>query len=301
MQDQHLRPVPPVSNDDEAGAPAASSPSQENGAQQDSNRPQAAKSRPRPKKALPTDRMKLEVQKKALSVIAMLSDGKEAVGSADMAPRLGVVSTTAGLNNSFFFECGLIIKGGKGRYKSTEAANDFARRYSFDADRAGLVLKEPLSQTWFYRVVRQQIDGMGPTPKAQLIELLAYEAGTTNEYRVQLSSLLSWLEYAGLIELDDGNYKLGGDVPSDGGDRPANDEDGGAEEAKDKSAPEPTPARATKQEQPGGQGRPAETILGFSFDFALTGEQLAQLSPEQITALFRAVGEVMAIQATTTE
>ncbi len=40
-----------------------------------------------------------------------------------------------------------------------------------------------------------------------------------------------------------------------------------------------------------------ETILGFSFDFTLTGDELAKLSPEQITALFKAVGDVMAIKA----
>ena len=47
----------------------------------------------------------------------------------------------------------------------------------------------------------------------------------------------------------------------------------------------------------GGQSQDPETILGFSFDFALTGDELAKLSPEQITALFTAVGEVLKIKA----
>lgn len=289
MQEQHLRPVPPVDQNDGTHANSG-------GGQSPGSRPQAAKARPRPAKALPTDRMKLEVQKKALSVIAILSGyGKEGVTSADMAPRLGVAATTAGLNNSFFADCGLILRDGKGRYKSSEAANDFARKFSFDADRAGLALRNALSETWFFAVVSQQIEGMGPTPKTKLIELLAYEAGTNNDYRVQLTSLISWLEYAGLIEADGDVYELAEDVPSKA------DEDGpGDEVPKGKTKddqPDPNPEGATKAGESGGQLQQTDAILGFSFEFALTGDDLAKLSPEQITALFNAVGEVMAIKA----
>lgn len=37
--------------------------------------------------------------------------------------------------------------------------------------------------------------------------------------------------------------------------------------------------------------------MSFSFDFELTAEDLEDLSPEQIQAAFKAVGEVMAMKA----
>lgn len=285
MQDQHLRPVPPVSDDQH----------RDSGPKDPPRSSQPAKPKPRPNKALPTDRMKLEVQKKALSVIAIVSEyGKVGVSAADMAPRLGVAATTAGLNNSFFKDAGLVVPAGKGKFKSAEAANDYARKFSFNADEAGVALRAPLADTWFYRVVRQQVEGMGPTPKAKLIELLAYEAGTTKDYRVQLGSIVSWLEYAGLIESDDDEiYKLtdaSPDTPA-----PANSER--EPESATKAASEPTPEGATRVSAGGQRAQDPETILGFSFDFALTGDELAKLSPEQITALFTAVGEVLKIKA----
>ena len=38
--------------------------------------------------------------------------------------------------------------------------------------------------------------------------------------------------------------------------------------------------------------------MSLSFDFSVTAEDLKQLSKEQITALYAAVGQVMAIKAT---
>lgn len=281
--EQHLRPVPSVesisSTEGETGEPSA-----------EARSTPSAKAKSRPKKALPTDRMKFDVQKKALNAIGILSDGEEAITPADMAATLDLAPSSGGLNNAFFLECGLVTRAGKGRYKSTPAANDFARRFSFDPEEAGLALREPLSTTWFYETVTQHIRGFGPTPKEKLIELLAYKAETTKDYRVQLGTLLSWLEYAQVIEEEEGRYKLTDDATA----VPPSAEGEAAEPESDEPSPNPegaTSASRTSSDQP------VETILGFSFDFALTGDELAKLSPEQITALFKAVGEVMAIQA----
>lgn len=283
----HLRPVSPVDSNEEGG------PAESGGGDGESNGAKSpARARPRPKYALPTDRMKFDAQKEALSVISIVSDyGKRGVSSADMAARMNMAPTTAGLNNTFFFESGLVERAGKGRYKSTEAANKFAQKYSFNPDEAGAALRERLSTTWYFEIVNQQIGGFGPTPKEKLIELLAYEAETTKDYRVQLGSLLAWLEYAGLVELNDGQYKLAPDAPQ-------HVEKAEVEPKQEKPAPTPAPAGSTTPRASSGQAeQSAETILGFNFDFALTGEQLAKLSPAQITALFQAVGEVMALKA----
>ncbi len=284
--DQHLRPVPPADSPD--GANGSSRPT--GGSMATPTRP-----RPRPRKALPTDRMKLEVQKKALSVLAIVSDyGKQGASASDMAPRLGVVATTAGLNNTFFKESGLVIQAGKGKFKSTEFANSFARKFSFDQEKAGLELREPLRDTWFYATVRQTIEGMGPTAKAKLIEVLAYEAGADSEYRVQLGSIVSWLEYAGLIESDDGDIFSLTAAGRESNDAPLEHAEP-TEQAED-LVPQPTPEGSSTAQGGVQRGKDPETVLGFAFDFTLTGDELAKLSPEQITALFTAVGEVLKIK-----
>lgn len=304
MQD-HLRSVPPVDPD---GAPDA---------EHHDGGPEAAGSdegspsvrvrvKPRAKKALPTDRLKLDVQKKALGAIAVLSDyGQRSVGAADLAPSLGLSPATAGLNNSFFMESGLIVRESKGKYKPTEAVNEYARRYSFDSDRAGLCLTALLSQTWFFQCVRRHLAGIGPASRDKLIELLAYEAGATKEHAVQLGSLLGWLEYAGLIAYsgDDRVYTLARNAPKDPDEAPGAidgsevDGDGDTDPAPKSTTTEKVAEGEKKDRVDAVQPKP---VLSFSFDFALTKDDLAALTPEQIEAVYKAVGGVMAIKASLT-
>lgn len=288
QQDHHLRPVPTADSEPVAAGATVENPA----SRDDGQKEQKRQARPRAAKALPTDRLKLDAQKSALRAIAVASDyGKNAVGSNDIAPRMGVAPSTAGLNNAFFKESGLITRESKGKYLPTDAANSFARTYSFDKQRAGASLKEPLSSTWYFETVSQQIAGMGPSAKDALIELLAHRAEASKEHELQLGSLLTWLEYAGLIVLDGSLYKLAPNLPSDKAadkaDKPA---------AGEKEKPSPAPERATMEEKPTGNEVQPQPVLSFSFDIALTQDDLKELSAEQIKAVFEAVGKVMAIK-----
>lgn len=247
-------------------------------------------SRPRASKALPTDRLKWDQQVNALKAIAVASNyGKEAVGAADIAPRLGTIPATAGLNNQFFMESGLIAREAKGRYKPTEAVNTFARKHTFDSAGAGRELAGALSRTWYFQAVRQQLE-MGATTKDTMIRVLADTAGATAEYESQLGFLLSWLEFVGLITTEGGTVEV--------------TESG---RAKDPAADAPTSEDTPSPADPSGAGatgtddrqelRKAESVLSFSFDFELTADDLKALSPEQIQAAFKAVGELMAVKA----
>ena len=284
--ENHLRPVPPA-GDTPADPPAPSSSTR--------SQPRARTSR-----ALPTDRMKFDTQVGALLAIAVSSsNGNRSVGSVDIATRIGVSPATAGLSNAFFMECGLIKREKKGRYKPTQAVLEFARQHSFDPKAAGKLLAEPLSRSWAFREVQQQ-RGMGSVTERRMVEVLAAAAGATAEHRQQLLTILAWLQYAGLIALEGGLVKL---TPE------------GAAEAAAGAEPEPEPKPGGAGDDPGHdeetdpastgtttklKGREAqpEPIMGFSFEFALTADDLPKLSPEQIKALFEAVGSVMAIKAT---
>jgi hypothetical protein len=181
-------------------------------------------------------------------------------------------------------------------YRPQPPANSFARTYSFDKQRAGVELKEALSKAWYFEVVRQQIAGMGPTTKDALIELLAHEAGASKEHELQLGSLLAWLEYARLIELEGGLYKVTQDLPKDEKGQEVDKTPPAAIAKEDK--PAPTPEGPTKKETPIRDESQPPPVLSFSFDIALTKDDLKGLSAEQIKTVFEAVGKVMAIKAT---
>lgn len=274
MQTDHLRPVPDEGN---AGGPKAGK----------KRTPQ----RPRARNPLPTDRLKLGAQVEGLKAYAAASGyGKEAVGANEIAPYLGVAPATAGLNNAFFADSGLLVRESKGLYKPTQATNEFARRYGFDAKRAGRELAEPLRGTWYFQTVERRLS-MGPVTTADVIDTLAQTAGATKDHQVQLMSMLSWLELAGLVRIESGEVSLvanGSTVEKS----PAASSNGASGQPAD---PE---GEGTTQEEHGPQDPPAETVLSFSFDFKLTKSDLEGLSPDQITALFEAVGKVVAIKAT---
>lgn len=273
----HLRPIPESDGSSASGG----------------KNKQRAPTRPRPSKALPTDRLKWGQQVNALKAIAVASNyGKEAVGATDIAPRLGIIPATAGLSNQFFMESGLIVREAKGRYKPTEAVNRFVRKHGFDPAGAGLELAGTLSRTWYFQAVRQQLQ-MGPTTWDSMIRVLADTAGATAEYETQLGFVLSWLEFAGLITTESGMIRVTETAAEEVGDA-----------APDGQPTEDTP---TPPADPSSEGTPlanrrreppkAEPVLSFSFDFELTAEDLEDLSPEQIQAAFKAVGEVMAMKA----
>jgi hypothetical protein len=246
-------------------------------------RPEKAAPRPRASKALPTDRMKFDVQVNALKAFATQSDmGKRAIGSDDIAPRLGITASTAGLNNAFFAEAGLLEKESKGKYKPTPEVVRFAQEHSFDAAKAGKALGPILKETWFFREVARE-----PSTRERLIEVLAYAAGTGKERQVQITGLLSWLEYAGLIATENGTVRA---VTADDSADPARQ---GTTVANQE---EPKPKGGKSEEQQAQRGTP---LLSFNFDFSLATGDLAKLSPEQIKALYEAVGTVMAIKAQT--
>lgn len=261
---------------------------------------------PRTARPLPTDRLKFETQVEALKALAISSDfGSRSVAPEDMAPMMSVAATTAGLNNAFFIDSGLATREGRGRYKPTETANLFARKHSFDAKEAGKVLRESLAETWYFAAVKQRLT-MGTATRPQMIETLAHAANATKERQVQLSNLLDWLDYAGLIDASGANISLLG-----GDDAATTDAtNGGLADDEEQTKPPgssikgaQTPAdsaSARSTTSPGRSERQGDAVLAFSFDFALTGDELAKLSPDQIKSLFESVGTVMALKAAVT-
>jgi len=283
MQADHLRPVPGSGENGDGGT--------------ESSKKARARSRPRAGRPLPTDRLKFDAQVDALKAIATASGyGKESVSAEDIAPYLGIATATAGLNNAFFLDSGLIVRESKGRYKPTEAVNTFARDHGFNPQRAAHGLADTLSRTWYFQTVLRRLD-MGKTTRNAMIEALARAAGASSDHQVQLSALLSWLEFAGLISTDNGDVRVLKGAPVDTSPETAETPETPEKEHAGDTPDHSTGESATAKED-GQRERQPESILSFSFDFSLTASDLQELSPEQIQAVFEAVGKVMAIKRT---
>lgn len=251
-----------------------------------------ANMRPRARRILPTDRLKHEQQVKALKAYPIVSNyGAQAVGSDDIATFVGVTAATAGLNNAFFADAGLIIRQSKGKYVPSEIVNEFAREHTFDPKAAAKLLAPSFEKMWYFEVVAQ-CDEMGPMTRDSLVRALAHRAGATADHAGHLGSIIDWLEFAGLIEVDGNSVLI---LPKDREHVLASASDSDMENEPDRPkiqglAPDPLPVKDR-----------SDAVLAFSFEFAVTAGDLSRLSPDQIRALFDAAGAIMAIKATVSE
>lgn len=247
---------------------------------------------PRAGKALPTDRLKFDAQVEALKAFVMESNaGQKAVTSGDIAPHVGVVEATASLNNAFFMDAGLISRESKGRYKPTKATIEFTQTFGFDPVAAKAKLGEPLSKTWFFAAVRDRV-AMGNADKERVIQVLANKAGAMSAHRPKLDALLEWLAYGGLIKIN-GTKVLMGDAPE----TPEKPAETPAGESNKEQQPKPSTPDPAAGAGAGAGTTKGPAVLEFSFTCSMTAEDLTQLEPEQITALYSAIGGVMAAQS----
>lgn len=280
----HLKAVadPP----DRPGGPSESPPSEP--------APRAVR-RMRPNKPLPTDRMKKATQVQALKAIAVASASREqGVSASDIAARIGVADVTAGLNNAFFAEAGWVERTGKGLYKPTDAALKFAQRFGFNETEAASLLAPSIGQTWYFREIEPELRIGRPLPMAQAVSILANAAGAGAEYRSQLENVVEWLDYVGLVVITDGHLQLGQRDIQDL-QPPADDEQ--EREQQPAGSVGSDPARSAVTGAAKEKRLQAQAVVSLDFDLSLAADDLAKLEPEQITALFKAVGEIAAIKA----
>jgi len=244
---------------------------------------------------LPTDRVKFDMQVDILRTYARLSGGRRPVNSEQIAKAINVSTNTASLSNGFFVECGWLDRVGRGQYVATEATVQYNRRMEFAGTPSAVnLLADTIMSSWFWLTLEPALRE-GRLSRTEALVLLSTEANTSPEHRPQLENVLQWLQFLGLIQVE-GDYVLArtsaassGDVGETVGAEPEGEIDlnaktgPGADKTDDRRA---SAARA---------GNSGDVVIAFSTDLRLTSEDLKALSPEQITALFAAVGTVAAL------
>jgi hypothetical protein len=248
--------------------------------------------RARAAKSLPTDRMKFGLQVKVLQTIGRLSGpGKRAVTAQDLSRAVeGVSEATIGLSHGFFLDSGWIERQGRGRYVATDCLIEYTRRLATAASepgRAVAALRDPVRQSWYWQVLQPHL-GAGPLPINEAIVMLMREADASDGHVNMLRNIVQWLTYVELVALvGDGRIAI-----ADGAAEPAHQD---RPQAQGSPAPRATDPKGEKPTTSQG-GAPPDVVLAFGFDLRLTADDLSRLDPEQIKALFDAVGAVLAIK-----
>jgi hypothetical protein len=282
-QQPHLRPVEPP----EGG---------------DGMSPVRAPQRQRAGRALPTDRMKMDFQVRVLNAIGRLSGaGKRPVTAQELSKALeGIAPTTVILSNRFFADAGW-IRNQRGQYTATDALVEYSRRRALASSgavpsEALEALRVPARQSWFWEALSPHLaDGSMSYTEAAII--LMSEAHASESHKPMITNLIAWLNVIGLIDIQDDQISLAGEPGSPAAGRMSHaDPQANGQPAAPVAAPRPA-ATGTPREEPTAQpeGNPPAYVIAFNFGTQLTADDLARLSPEQIKALFEAVGTVMAL------
>ena len=126
---------------------------------------------------------------------------------------------------------------------------------------------------------------------AKILLMREAEAGETHVNKV--THLIALLRKIGLIDVRGDEITLmegaGAEVRVTPDDTPSAPEDKAKDPASGASRSEMQEPSETRE------GNPPATVLAVSFDVRVTADDLARLTPDQIKALFEAVGTVMAL------
>ncbi len=148
---------------------------------------------------LPTPRISFGKQLDLLRAYAAASGAAiKPVSLNDVAPIVGMTSSTISLASPFFNNVGLVTRTGGG-FVPADAVLSFAQMHQWEPDKAGRELKTPLCQSWFAGALmpRLSFDALG---EEEALAIIAKAAGATPKARPQLQMVLEYMQVAGLIE-----------------------------------------------------------------------------------------------------
>ena len=252
-----------------------------------------APQRTRPQRPLPTDRIAFPQQPAVLQSLGRLSSpAKRPVDSTDLGGSLHMASGTAGLLPRFFVDAGWAEKAGKGRYIATDSLLEYVRHVGVEPEaetKAAAFLATAFQQSWYWQAVEHQLVVTGSMLMNDAIIILMKEAGATPAHRDQLENVFAWMEYVGLVVLEEDTLRLAylsnGSLATGTTVNPASDVDLSAML---------TPRTGTAVSE---STTPHEFVVSFSVAVNLTADDLKGLSPEQVTAMSEAIGTLAAISA----
>jgi hypothetical protein len=252
---------------------------------------------------LPTERLRFEMQLSILTAFARLS-GRNAVPIATpaVAQSVSISPATAGLSNMFFVASGWLQSKGK-QYAATPALVDYYNRNSMGFADAVTNLARAARQSWYASALLPRLES-GPLTVTDVTYILIDAAGASPAHRQQIDMLIEWLRFLGLIAVEDDSVTAVGAAQPAGEGQPAGDRQPAGtrppapdqQKAPDSEVPQPTKKKDSSGTDGGGSPQPP--IVAFDVSVKVTAEDLRGLQPDQIKALFEAIGTVMSLKGT---
>jgi hypothetical protein len=167
---------------------------------------------------LPTSRISFAKQLDLLRAYAAASGAStKPVSLSDVAPIVGMASSTISLASPFFNSVGLITRT-DGGFVPADAVISFAQMHQWEPGKAGRELKELLRPSWFAEVLMPRLS-FGALREEESLAIISGSAGATPKARPQLRMVVEYMEVAGLIERD-GDLVRAGEAVADAPIRP---------------------------------------------------------------------------------
>jgi hypothetical protein len=231
-------------------------------------------------KVFPTARISFDKQIVILQAYAAAAgpNGK-AVSNKEVAALVKMTSETVSLSNAFFSNIGLILKVDGGYIPAPEVVH-FQLAHQWNPEKAGHKLAPIIERAWFTQRLLPKLR-MGPLDKIAAIADLAEVASAPPKYGPQMTLLLDYMEFAGIVQQDNtGMYMVTGLV--------------GSREA----IPVPDPPIMTQTiVRPASwtpSFAPTEGVIQFQVSVKVSMAELSGWSADRITAFFGGVAQVMA-------
>ncbi len=163
-------------------------------------------------KALPTDRVSFEKQSAIVRAYAAASgQEKKGVTNDEVATVMsGIAASSISICNPFFTDAGLLVQEGR-KLRPVEAVFDLQHAHQWNAETAGLKLRPIFSNHWAAKSLLPKL-AFRQLTKDEAIGFLAEESKAQKGHRKNLETLLDFLDYAGVIQLD-GNTVLKANPP----------------------------------------------------------------------------------------
>ena len=154
--------------------------------------------------AFPTDRIAFDKQVEILRAFAIAAGNTDdPVTNNDVAELVGLADGTVSLNNTFLTDIKLLAKTDKGAFLPSPEVREFRVAYEWDPETAGHKLQPRLEDSWFARALIPRLEMQKRVSRKQAIAVMAQAAGVDQKQANKLSMLVDWLEFAGLVQVDE--------------------------------------------------------------------------------------------------
>jgi hypothetical protein len=247
-------------------------------------------------KALPSDRISFDKQMVLLRCFAVGSQpDNKPVTNATLADLAKLNQSTAGVNNVFFADAGLITKAGNGYVPCAEVLS-FERAYQFNAETAAQKLAPALRRSWFGQTLLPLLSIQARSEDYALGEL-AEAARALPEHRNQLRTLLEYLAVADVIDRDGAMVKLGRLGRNDDALPPRTEDTMGPAAAANQGGATPQGGVITSfAANPNANGGAAGG-LNLNVSIAVDMMQMATWPPQTVTAFMQGLAQVITAKA----